>query len=78
MILNKIGDIGCQHLSKADWKNLNTLILCTLMIYRDGNKIEAGCSHLIKANWKNLTSLNLSTLTFIQIPTTLELLDAYI
>lgn len=48
-----MGDKGCEHISKADWKNLTHLDL-------HGNKIgNLGCEYISKANWKNLQFLSL-------------------
>ena len=60
---NNIGAEGCEHLSKADWKNLTSLNL-------EGNSIDAeACGHLSKANWKSLSYLRLSTPLGMKIKT---------
>lgn len=37
---NKIGDTGCKHLSKAEWKNLRELYLGINLIIKDKTKSE--------------------------------------
>lgn len=57
---NNVGDKGCEHLSKADWKNLTSLNLsCKQDNLGNNNFGNNGCEHLVKAEWKNLRSLNL-------------------
>ena len=52
--------MGCEHLSKAKWDNLQQLDLCNHYLIEDNNKIGAvGCEHLSKAKWDNLQQLNL-------------------
>jgi hypothetical protein len=57
---NDIGSSGCDHLSKACWKNLTKLSLCDQTIYLENNSIrDDGCMHLSKADWKKLIQLDL-------------------
>ena len=53
---NKIGADGCSHLSKAQWPNLQTILLGKeYSKYLEQNSIgDDGCSHLSKAQWPNL------------------------
>jgi hypothetical protein len=52
---------GCEHLAKADWKQLEELDLSKHVNYAGNNYIGAkGCEQLIKASWENLQELNLS------------------
>jgi hypothetical protein len=52
---NDIGNVGCFYISKADWPELNTFIICSAYKYLEINSIGVvGCEHLSKTRWLKL------------------------
>jgi len=58
VVSNKIGDVGCQSLSKLHLKNLSSLNLSWKCLILDSNSIgDQGCQWLSKVNFPQLIRL---------------------
>jgi len=55
---NKVGDVGCEHLSKGQWPILRRMLLCKKFLMKKTTlSVRKGVSHSVKQTGQNSKSL---------------------